>query len=62
MQDILIAMRGKKTFGLVAVGLFLLAAGFLGWVEIPADQVRSLLDAIILGSIATLRAGVNNAK
>lgn len=51
-------VAGKKTYGQVAVGLGLIAAVWLGWIEIPADQFENLKDAIILGAIAALRAGV----
>ena len=51
-------LSGKKTFGLVGLGLLIIAAAHLGWINIPQEQVNEFVSAITLASIAALRAGV----
>ena len=51
-------LSGKKTYGLVAVGLVLLASSHLGWIQLPQQQLNDLNTALTLSAIAALRAGV----
>jgi hypothetical protein len=51
-------LAGKKTYLQVAVGFAVIAAIRLGLLEVDAQLQQDLMNAIILGSIAALRAGV----
>lgn len=51
-------LKGKKTLGIVFLGLVLIAARALGWVEIDAKLFGELKSALILASIAALRVGI----
>ncbi len=57
-MDILKALEGKKTYGLCAIGLAIIAAYNLHWIVIPEDQLKEISNIIILAAIAALRAGV----
>lgn len=51
-------LAGKKTYGLVGLGLVIAAAAHLGWIEVPKENIQELLNVVTLAAIAALRAGV----
>ena len=51
-------LEGKKTYGLVFVGIVLIGAVQLGWITLPTDQVNELSNLITLSAIAAMRAGI----
>lgn len=59
MNELIKSLEGKKTYGLCAIGLALIAAFNLHWISIPQDQLNELTSLITLAAIAALRAGVS---
>ena len=52
-------LQGKKTYGLTAIGLALVAAVKFHWIAIDPQTFQQLVDAVILAAIAALRSGVS---
>lgn len=55
-------LKGKKTYGLVAMGLLLWAGAHLGWFAIDPSTLKDLENVVTLTAIATLRAGLGGGK
>ena len=56
MDKIIAMLEGKKTYGLCAIGIFILAAVSLHWITIDPQQLSDLKGAITLAAIAALRS------
>lgn len=56
ISKLLVWLEGRKTFGTVALGLGLIAAVSIHWIEIDPKLYSDLKSALILGAIAALRA------
>lgn len=51
-------LKGKKTYGLCALGLGLVAAVNLGWISLDPKVFDELKSALVFAAIAALRSGV----
>lgn len=51
-------LKGRKTYGLVIVGLVLWGANQVGWIQLDASILKQFESAITLAAIAALRAGI----
>lgn len=51
-------LAGKKTYGLVALGLLIVAAVRLDWIVLDPQLYQDLTTSVTLAAIAAMRAGV----
>lgn len=56
IRNVEVFLEGKKTLGQCAIGLGLIGAVAVGWIEIDPKLYAQLKDALIFGAIAALRA------
>ena len=59
MNDLIESLKGRKTYGLCAMGLGIMGAVSLGWIEIAPELYDQLKSALVFGAIAALRGGMN---
>lgn len=50
--------QNRKTYGLVALGLGVIAAVSFGWIVIDPQVYQQVINAVTLAAIAALRAGI----
>ena len=58
MAEFLEKIKGKKTYGLCVLGLALIGAVILGWVNLDPKLYDELKTALIFAAIAALRGGL----
>lgn len=56
MTELLKKLEGSKTYGLVALGLAVIAAVNLHWLEVDPKIYTDLKSGLILAALAALRA------
>lgn len=58
MDSLIKYLENKKTFGVCAIGLVLIAAASLHWIDIDPKTFDELKSALLFAAIAALRASV----
>jgi len=58
MNEIMETLKGKKTYGLCAIGLAIVGAVSLGWISLEPKLYDEMKAVLVFGAIAALRAGI----
>lgn len=58
MDELLTALKGRRTYMLCALGLALVGAVSFGWIQLEPKVYEKLLATLVFAAIAALRAGV----